>query len=445
MFKPAILAVLFWIVAAPSFAQQSPGVDEVPDVKADDPLPDPLTLADALRLAASEYPTVARYAADRTLARSRVSLAQSRYDVEATVRFDARAADKAADADRRFRDDSRATLYLSKLLSDFGVGRAVVAAAEARQAGAELALDYQRKLHDIDIMARFLDVKLADLRYFVDDEDMTLAFLRYDRVRERRELFGEFAEVDEKGLEAVFRDRLVTRTRSAQNQRLARNRLALAMGRPGELADNVLLPQLHAYDRPPPEYDEILEEVLAHHPLLQVNALLLEAADHAIRALQYADRPELTARLEATEWSLERGNRDQYVAGLELEFALGGKAARNARLAEAMAEREYLEVDRKALEYELRQTVLELVQSLRALTFEEEAARVNEDYRDLYLDRSRSLYQLEVRSDLGDSQARQAEAVWRSTRVGFDRALTWARIDAMRNMPLAVHQPEESQ
>ena len=40
------------------------------------------------------------------------------------------------------------------------------------------------------MLERFLDVLLADRRYEIDNEEMALSFLRYDRLREQRDLFG---------------------------------------------------------------------------------------------------------------------------------------------------------------------------------------------------------------------------------------------------------------
>jgi hypothetical protein len=62
---------------------------------------------------------------------------------------------------------------------------------------------------------------------------------------------------------------------------------------------------------------------------------------------------------------------------------------------------------------------------------ERNAAKVRTAYRDLYLDRSRALYELEVKSDLGDAMTRVTEAQWLAAQVEFRLALTWARIDAL--------------
>jgi hypothetical protein len=53
------------------------------------------------------------------------------------------------------------------------------------------------------------------------------------------------------------------------------------------------------------------------------------------------------------------------------------------------------------------------------------------DYRDLYLDRSRALYEMEVKTDLGDSMVEVSEARLKFAKVKFNTALTWARLDAL--------------
>ncbi len=403
-----------------------------------EPLPDSLQLQDALRLANGDHPALRKLEAERQSALAAVERALDPRNWKSELVLDGRTVDKVAIPGHAFRDDSSASLYLRKLLIDFGQSEAALSAAEARHQGLQVAEELGHMERRLDIMEKFTRVRLADLRYFVDDEDMTLAFLRYDRVRERRELFQEYAEVDEKELETVFRDRLVERTRAAHMQRRARNELALAMGRPGELVDRVVEPDLAAYQREVPDYDELLAEVLAAHPVVRINRLLVESAQRGVEAAELAGRPELRLNLEATAWSFEVGNRDQYVAGVELSVPLGDRGVRAAELAGRTAELSGVQASALDFEYRLRSEVLELVQRLQELEFELQAAEVNEHYRDLYLDRSRALYEMEVRSDLGDSQARQAEAVWRSARIRFERALIWARLDMMRGLPLAI-------
>ena len=82
-------------------------------------------------------------------------------------------------------------------------------------------------------------------------------------------------------------------------------------------------------------------------------------------------------------------------------------------------------------ELRVRQAVLESWLALETLAAERASARAFADYRDLYLDRSRALYEHEVRADLGDAMVQVSESILRSARVDFELALTWARIHGL--------------
>ena len=53
------------------------------------------------------------------------------------------------------------------------------------------------------------------------------------------------------------------------------------------------------------------------------------------------------------------------------------------------------------------------------------------DYRELYLDRSRALYELEVRTDLGDAMVQTSAVRLQRAEVVFDWLLAQARLAAL--------------
>lgn len=441
---PALLADPF-LGAFPSWAEDGGAARPVAESARRAPLPDPLSLDDALRLIDAGHPLARSATAGRALARSALERTAAAHEFTASLSLDGRYADKVAHQ-TDFIDDSRATLSIRKPLTDFGRGRAGIQAAEAHLAGVGLVNEWRAVQQRIEVMRRFFDVHLSDLRFFVDDEDMTLSFLRYDRVLERRQRYREFALLREKELEAEYRRRFRVRARSANRQRDARNRLALAMGRPGELVERVAEPDLAVYRRPPPDYDEALAEALAGHPLMRARDAQLAAAERRLEAAALAHRPRLSARFEARAFERRTSSeRDELRAGVELLIPLGGRRSRDAETARRRAELESLKAERLMLEYELRQAVLDVVLEIDELEAARAAALADEEHRQLYLDRSRTLYELEERADLGDAQARQAEALWNLKRVEYEWALNWALLDAMRGMPLAVLPDEDGQ
>jgi len=93
---------------------------------------------------------------------------------------------------------------------------------------------------------------------------------------------------------------------------------------------------------------------------------------------------------------------------------------------------------------QLRHAVLELWLQLQTLKVQREAAGVGRDYRELYLDRSRALYELEVNADLGDAMVRLTEAELAEVDTEFQTALAWARLDALTGGPVAEQAAQET-
>ena len=60
-----------------------------------------------------------------------------------------------------------------------------------------------------------------------------------------------------------------------------------------------------------------------------------------------------------------------------------------------------------------------------------QSAKTRLEYRDQYLDRSRSAYELEIKTDLGDAAANMTEAQWNADKVRYDLLLTLGSIDAL--------------
>jgi outer membrane protein TolC len=402
-------------------------------------LPNPLALVDALKYASANHPNLLSLEAGQNRKKAELLSASSPQSLSSYIELEFRQSDKTATPGTEFLDDSRAIFVIQKLLTDFGRSQARIAAAQLEFEGNELIRNYKVQRHQIKIVESFLDVHLSDLRYNVDDEYMTLAFFPFSRTRDRREKFQEFPEVKERQLEVEYRRRFVDRTRSGTQQRLLRNKLALAMGRPGELASDIVTPDIDGFKRHLPEYDELMLQVLDNHPLMQSAKLVLQAAKQSVKSVKLAARPTLSARFEASEYERNIGSgRDRFRASLEMVFPITGGTSSAAALVLAEADLLDAKASLRQLEYMFRQQVLELVQELAVVQTELKAASTEEAYRDLYLDRSRTLYELEVRADLGDSQAKLADAVWQVATYEYKQVRLWLRLDLMRGLPLSI-------
>ncbi len=396
----------------------------------EEPLPNPLTLEQALAFAETGHP-------DLTLARARLDAGGARLDqaraltgVSVSLELTGQASSPSTETGFDLVNDSRGRLLLQKRLYDFGYSDASRAAAGGELAGREHAYLDARQGRRLEIMARYFDVLLADLRYAADDEAMAHAYVNFDRARDRHRV-GQISDIELLEYEHRYQEVRLRRTESQKRQVSSRQRLGHALNRPQARPADLAVPELPGNHRAPPEFDPLLEKALAQNPGLQALRAEAQGARARVQAERARFNPVVSAEVEAARWAREFPTRDEFRAGLSLRVPIfdGGEIKSAVRAAEAaLAERE---AQLRRGELDLRQNLLEAVQELETLKVAREAVRVHAAYRDLYLDRSRALYELEVRTDLGDAMARQTEVQWQAAQIEFRLALAWARIEAL--------------
>ena len=167
----------------------------------------------------------------------------------------------------------------------------------------------------------------------------------------------------------------------------------------------------------------------------EIEVLALQSAYQTVRVARFAS--EKKQRLTRVKLAEAMGDIDQAVADLQEPYlrpekfvipeyeALVTKALKANQLAKSAIQT-----------MRLKQRLLNLILRLEMLALAKEDAAALATYRDVYLDRSRALYEMEVKSDLGDSMVWQSRALMQETTVDFCIALTYAEINALQNEPV---------
>jgi outer membrane protein TolC len=412
-----------------------------PVVAEDPPLPEPLALSDALALARTDLPGIelalaAREASSAALADAE-ALSAIRLDAVGQLRA-VRPSYKSPDRDN---NDSSARLLLRKRLYDFGYSEALEQSARLAGEGSQWRHLDARQAARLDIMRRFFDVILADLRFARDNEAMAGAFIAADRARDRHEL-KRLSDIELLRFEAEYQAVLQQRSRSQTQQRAARARLAIAMGRPGDLVSDVVRPASPDSTGELPDYERLLEEVMRNNPRLKAQRAELEAALADVEAARNEHGPVLSGELEAAVYNRSTNSTHPLGGGLVLEVPLLTGGAKDAAIAAARARLRHSRAKAAALEHELRQEVLDLWLRLDSLRIELEGLKVRGDYRELYLDRSRALYELEVKTDLGNAMTEISAVRLDEAKAEFDWMMTRARLAALAGRLLPGEEPE---
>lgn len=394
-----------------------------------------MSLTQALTLADSGHPQILMQRAQLQAQRAEKMNVGLDKRWGADLSIGARTADLVNDDDG-FKNDSLANLTISKLLWDFGQSATENEVAALGAQGAEISLQYAERLQRIDIMRQFFSVLSADYQYAADNEAMTLAFFPFNRAQERNERFDSVSEVEVLEKRATYLAELTARNQSIRRQRANRFHLALAMGHPRALPDGLIDPDLSAYARDLPDFDELLEKVLAQNPLIKQAQVELAQLEATRGLLGSSEKPEVNLRLSATAYEQDYRKRDRSRALISLNVPLfTGKLqdAEKAGLAAQLAEKQ---AHILSLDYEVREQVLAWVQHLEALNQDIKQNQQNLDYTERALDKARLLYEMEVRAQIGRAQADMAKLLWQDAEAKYQRALIWEQIDAVLGAPL---------
>ena len=307
--------------------------------------------------------------------------------------------------------------------------------AQAVTDRAERSLERQRQLHRFEIMHKFFNVLLADLDYAVKNEKMTLAFLRFNRLREEMEMYEAHAEVDVLALKTIYRERFHVREAAAMNQISSRRDLGQALGIPDYIPRDLAEPDVSGYvERPIPEYEDFLAEVSGNSFEIADAEMKLQSAKDALKATEKQYAPKLEAVIEAAAWEIEIGSRNSSSVGLQLRFPLTAGKTKSQALKLGGIEVERAQSELNVMKDSHRRRAFELWKKLKLLEVELAAAKVRSDFRDQYMDRSRALYELEEKSDLGNAQAELLFAYYEMRRIEFELALTWTEADMMKGV-----------
>jgi len=92
--------------------------------------------------------------------------------------------------------------------------------------------------------------------------------------------------------------------------------------------------------------------------------------------------------------------------------------------------------ERAVIDMELRQQILELLLRLDIFKVAAERNKAETLWRDYYLERSRTLYEQEVKSDIGDAMTQQSKVRLQKQQIQYCQALTLAQLNALQGKPV---------
>ncbi len=392
-------------------------------------LPDPLTLEFALSLADEAHPDLLIQDANILNAQSNKDLIDSSTGIGVQLDIGLYATDEDRFQSFKNRDHVRAGVIVSKTLYDFGHTNDRVSSAgqlvDAEQWKYQQARGYRR----LAISEAYFNVLLADLQFSQYNEAMSVGFVNFDKAKDRREL-GKRTDLDVLQRESEYQRLRVLRYQSENLQRSTRAKLAEVLNRPNQLPSSLAIPKLNALDRKLAEVEQLQKLAQENNYDIKAAEYAVKSAETALTAARNQNNPKIDAILTAHGYETDFGSVDELTAALNFSYDLyqpDQDSAIAAKLANLYSARAQL----NNVESTLRQTILQLWHEIEELSVKRESLSVLLELRELKLEESRALYEMEVKADLGFSMVELSEAQYAQAKNDYQLALAWTRLDLL--------------
>ena len=383
-------------------------------------LPEPLSLEYAIGLAEDEqYYQIIEAQASIATAQSELERAESELGFRAQLEVEAAYIEPSRIALDQSANDSRVSLRLTKPLYNFGSSSEKILAAQIEQSALQNFMPFIIGQRKIDIARQFYAVILSDLKYAWDNEAMAIAYVRLESARDRHAL-SQLSDVELLESENEYMDEFHQRRLSEMDQRHSRTILAELLNRPDELPSNLINPVFESAKHILPDYPVVLNEILQNNPQVKLAEKQVESANQRVSAAGNQFGPRLDAEVEVSEYARTKGSSDEWRAQLNLVIPLYENSSIKTDISIARADWLKKRANLLNIKMKLRKLVLTLWQSVNVLSKRQEQLQTSQEYRELRLDQSRALYEMEASTDLGDSMVAMSEIQYKQAKNNFE-------------------------
>jgi len=337
-------------------------------------------------------------------------------------------------------------LHVGKVLYDFNRNEHQLEADTALYEKEQLWLKEVKNLQRLDIVKAYLNVLLSDFQYRIDNEQMAIDYINFDKVQDRHKI-GQLSDVDLLEAEHNYQQSLFKRMQSEQAQLKTRVELANTLDLPNARPDELEFPALKNFKSrslKDVSLAKLQQKVLEANPQIKTLELQQQAQESLILKAQSSGSPVLRGDAWVGQLSSQPEVRDgRWRAEITLDVPLYDGGAEKSEVAIAKAELMKLKAQQAKIEQTLRSQVADIFFQLKLLATEEKVHQAFGDYADLYLDYSRALYENESKTDLGDSFVRLSQANYNMVAWQFKQALLWLELDYLLGHSVSLDKSAE--
>jgi outer membrane protein TolC len=327
-------------------------------------------------------------------------------------------------------NDSKVSLYVRKPLYDFGKSSGADALAQLKVELRRLERDYLIQQRELSITEKYFDVLNSDNDFLRHNENMAIGFIRFDRARENRELglTSELEVLKQQSDYEVIRQNLYN---SENMQRLTRVILAEELGFPGQPPNELSVPEFEPATQINDDVEAMIEQAFKHSLLIKIRYKELAIAIQNMNSASDSIGPRLDAELEVSDYVREGSTRDDWRASIYFEVPLYSGNREKSSVNIANAQHRHALAELQKTRSDIRVSVLRLWQAVKQSGIRLAGEIVNQEYRDMYLDKSRAEYELEFKTNLGDSMVQYSTSRMQAYQARFALEIAWRKLEKL--------------
>ncbi len=394
-------------------------------------LPEPLTLEAALGFAANPQHYQVQLADEQVRqAMAEAGLVQSDNDLTVKLAGHLRKVGVSEVGDPDEDNDSQINLLVRKPVYDFGKSDGSDELAQLDIQLRKLEKAYLIEQRELQILEKYFNVLNADNDFLRHNEDLAIGFIRWDRARENLEL-GLASDIEVLELQERYETIRQNRYQAENQQRYTRVLLAETLGFADAPPSELAVPTLQASGAINDDVDAMVEQAMQNSLLMQIRHKQVALAVQRIRNAENTVAPSLEAELQISEYARVTSTRDDWRASLYFDIPLYSGNKEDAAVRVAQARHRQALMAMQQAQSQIRVEVLRLWQTIRQNSLRLQGELINQEYRDMYLDRSRTEYELEFKTDLGDAMVEFSNSRRKAYEARFALELAWRKLEKL--------------
>lgn len=389
-------------------------------------LDSPLTLGKALEIARTESLVEIKTKLDIELLN--IELNNKRNAFNTKYSLEARAGQRESYLLRE--DDNQGFLHINKLFYDEEANVEI----NSKKILLTSQKTYLKKIfieRKINVMRTFFDTLSADLEYYYRDEALAMAAVRNNRAEDYIP-YGTSSDVEVLKNSSKMLEEFNLRLQVESKQRLHRAKLAELLNSRDNLPDKLIRPDLSTYwDREVISFEKIKENVLANNLDLNIMYASLKSLKEELQNKKKDYQVKIDGDIRLGEQSYSREKEGQWRFGVNLSVPLYDGGDKEYEIKKLELEIKSKEIEIEEFKAQLNIDVLTLWLSLNELKNNKIALQKKLEYKDLYLEKARANYEMNIKSDLGDAMTELTKSEWLYAKNEFDFVIVWEKLNLL--------------